>query len=40
MRPYLVFINGVEVAGIYAADYAGAKLAAKRLYRVACDVIG
>lgn len=40
MRAYRVFINGVETAGIYAESYQAAKRAAKRMFRVSCDVIG
>lgn len=40
MRTYLVLINGAEVGTIDALSYVAARKAAKRAYRVSCDVIG
>lgn len=40
MRPFRVFINGEEISGLYAASYSEARKAARKLYRVSCDVIG
>jgi hypothetical protein len=40
MRWFQVFINGEEQDAIAAASYAEARRAAKRLYRISCDVIG
>jgi hypothetical protein len=37
---FRVFINGVEVGELVAADYRAARKAAKRAYRVSCDCIG
>lgn len=37
---YRVLINGEPAGTIEAASYAAARVAARRLYRVTCDIIG
>lgn len=39
MRFYRVFINGEERDAIRAASWRAAKLEARKLYRVSCDII-
>ncbi len=40
MRSFDVYMNGELVGSIEAASYKAAKLAARKAYRIACDVIG
>jgi hypothetical protein len=40
MRSFAVYLNGELVGSIEAASYQAAKLAARKAYRVRCDVIG
>lgn len=40
MRRFVVYINGEEAGTVQAPDYQAARLAARRLFRVSCDVIG
>lgn len=40
MRAFLVLINGDVIGGLYAADLAAARKAARAEYGRRCDVIG
>ena len=37
---FQVYINGIAQGAIVAPDYRSARIAAKKLHRVSCDVIG
>lgn len=37
---WIVYINGEEAGTVEATGYAAARAAARKLYRVSCDVIG
>ena len=40
MRTFQVYINGESAGTVEAAGYALARKAARKLFRVSCDIIG